>query len=146
MLASCPVGDLIALIAWLFFVVKAWRGWTHDTSADSLDERNLGATVILGQLNSVITGSSIIIAGIAAFVAIEEQEIGKPESYHLVYATAWAVSALAVALYTNGILPSYTPKRNFVQVKGIAVLCSVALFLSLAAGVRFLFAVWSILF
>jgi hypothetical protein len=113
---------------------------------DSPDERSLGATVIMGQLNAVITGVSIVLAGIGAFIALGKTQIVDPANFHLLYATVWAVVALGTALLTHGMLPVRTPDTNFVKDKSVAVLSSASLFFALAAGVRFVLAVRSILF
>jgi hypothetical protein len=99
----------------------------------------------MGQLSSVITGSSIILAGIGAFIAIKSGNILYPQNYHLFYTVAWAVLALGISVYTMGVLPTRTPNENFVRSPSVSILCSMALFFCLAAAARFLVAVWAIL-
>jgi hypothetical protein len=146
LLVNWPFIDLILAAVWIFLV---WLPWRHDSASkvieDKTDERLLGATVILAQLNGIITGTSIIIVGIGAFAVLVKEHSG-PQSYHTLYAAIWAVVALGTALYTMSTLPTRAPTQNFVRAKWVAILTAMALFFSLAAGVRFLFAVSSILF
>lgn len=143
--ASVPLIDICAAVIWLLISLRTWIGYVAKTEPECTGERALGASVILGQLSAVITGSSVILAGIGAFVALETEEITSPQNYHLAFAATWAVLSMGLALFTMSALPTNTPKTNFVRLRGIAILCSVALYFTLAAGARFLWAVWSIL-
>ncbi|AZN97183.1 hypothetical protein EJ066_07710 [Mesorhizobium sp. M9A.F.Ca.ET.002.03.1.2] len=138
--------DIGIAAIWLLISLNYWVGYKLENKLEAPDERALGASVIMGQLSSVITGSSVILAGIGAFVALENRPIDGPEKYHILYAAVWAVVALGLAIFTMGILPPHAPKTNFVRLRSIGILCSISLFFCLAAGVRFLFAVASILF
>jgi hypothetical protein len=122
------------------------EGVSNVSQSDSPDEKALGATVILAQLNAVITGASIILAAIGAFVALKEGSIGPPSDSHLLYATIWAVAALFFALWCSGMLPTLTIKVNFVRSPEVAIFCAMGLYFTLASGARFLFAVRAILF
>ncbi|MER8793981.1 hypothetical protein NKH75_07200 [Mesorhizobium sp. M0984] len=141
-----PVLDIGVLLIWLLWLNWHWIGYKIDGTKEDAEERALGAAVIMGQLSSIITGSSVILAGIGAFVALATAPIAESAKYHVFYAACWAVAALVVAIYTMGILPAHALKTNFVRLRGIAFLCSMSLFCCLAAGVRFLLAVWGILF
>ncbi|ESY22387.1 MULTISPECIES: hypothetical protein [unclassified Mesorhizobium] len=141
-----PIPDIGLLAIWLLFLNWHWIGYKNNDSIDTKDERELGATVIMGQLGAIITGSSVILAGLGAFVALSKSPIEDAAKYHLFYATLWAVWALGISVFTLGVLPASTPKTNFVQLKGVAFLSSMSLFFCLAASVRFLLAVWVILF
>lgn len=141
-----PIIDTLFAGFYLWTLMKAWENVKPSLEKDDIDERSLGASVIMGQLNAVITGSSIIIAGIAAFVALGKSGIGSPQDYHLLYAAIWAVSALGLAQYTMGVLPHRTPKQSFVKSKDVAILSGMALFFSLLAGFRLLFGIGSFLF
>jgi hypothetical protein len=144
-LSALPIVDLVFAVVYFWSVHQAWSEYTPSTKEIPVDERALGATVIMGQLSSVITGASIIIAGIAAFAALGQDAQSFPQKYHLFYAATWAVLGLSIALYTTGTLPTRAPNQNFVTSKGIAYLCSASLFFSLLAGVRLLFGIASML-
>jgi hypothetical protein len=135
-----PIVDLLVAALWIGHVVYLWRGIASQTEKD-VAERELGAMVIGSQLNGVVTGSSIIIAGIGAFAALSD-ELVPPYNWHAAYAAMWAVLSLGAALYTMGTLPTRTKTENFVQSRGVAIACTIALFFCLAAGVRFFLAVW----
>ena len=141
-----PVPDIGFLLIWLLILNWHWIGYRISEAKEDTEERALGAGVIMGQLSSIITGSSVILAGVGAFVALAKVPIADAAKYHVLYAACWAVTALAVAVYTMGILPAHAPHTNFVRLRGIAVLSSASLFLCLESGVRFLFAVGAILF
>jgi len=64
------VCELIFLALWIIPVWMAWIGWDGTAAEENGAERQLGASVIHAQLNGVITGASIIIAGIGAFAAL----------------------------------------------------------------------------
>ncbi|BAV51274.1 Putative uncharacterized protein [Mesorhizobium loti] len=144
--SNLPVPDIGLLIVWLLWLNWHWIGYKLNETEEDAEERSLGATVIMGQLGSIITGSSVILAGIGAFVALAKTPIAETAKYHVFYAAFWAVLALAASIYTMGILPAHAPKTNFVRLRGIAFLSSMSLFFCLAAGVRFLLAVQGILF
>lgn len=141
-----PIFDIGLLIIWLLWLNWHWIDYKNADTQECTEERALGAAVIMGQLSSIITGSSVILAGIGAFVALAKTPIEESAKYHVLYAAFWAVAALVVAIYSMGILPAHAPKTNFVRLRGIAFLCSMSLFFCLAAGVRFLLAVHGILF
>ncbi|PBB96447.1 hypothetical protein [Mesorhizobium sp. WSM3862] len=141
-----PVPDIGFLAIWLLILNWHWIGYRINEAREETEERALGADVIMGQLSSIITGSCVILAGVGAFVALAKTPIAEAAKYHVFYAACWAVGALALAVYTMGILPAHAPKTNFVRLRGIAVLCSASLFLCLLSGIRFLCAVWGILF
>ncbi|MCZ8546311.1 hypothetical protein OOJ09_19150 [Mesorhizobium qingshengii] len=130
-----PVLEAIALIIWLRSLLAAWQNM-GSTASDCLDERQLGAEVILAQLNGVITGSSIIVAGVGAFVAINKGVL-PPASRHFELAAIFSIVGMGLAMYTLGTLPSRTPSENFVRSKPVAILCSTALFFALVGGIRF---------
>ena len=99
----------------------------------------------MAQLNGIVTGTTIIIIGVGAF-AVLVKDVNGAQAYDAFYAAMWAVIALGIALYTLIPLPTRASSENFVKAKGIAILSAMSLFFSLAAGVRFLFAVQAILF
>lgn len=136
-----PTIDLIVAALWLMSVAAAWWNYPKRKEKDEVAERALGAAIIGGQLNGVITGSSIIMAGIVAFVALGSAKLIPPGSFHIFWAAVWAVTALGFALYTLSILPSRAPTENVVRSSGVATLSAMALFFSMAAGVRFVLAV-----
>src|SRR5215470_17437878 len=108
-LVSVPVVEVVVVVILLRSLCHSWARVPTDQQSDNVDERTLGATVIMGQLSAVITGSSIILAGIGAFAALKSGELHFPQSWHLFWAVTWAVLALAVAIYTMGILPARAP-------------------------------------
>lgn len=143
-LIRAPVIDLALAFAWLISVWLPWRG-IQKQPPDDVAERALGATVILGQLNGIVTGTSIIIVGVGAF-AVLVKDVNGAQAYDALYAALWAVIALGIALYTMSTLPTRAGSENFVKAKGVAIFSAMSLFFSLAAGVRFLLAVHAILF
>ena len=145
MLVRFPIIDLALAVTWLISVWLPWRGVRRRAPPDEVAERALGASIILAQLNGIVTGTSIIIVGIGAFAVLVKQA-NSTQSYHATYAAMWAVTALGIALYTMSTLPTRAPSENLIRAKGIAVFCAMSLFFSLAAGVRFLLAVYGILF
>lgn len=84
-------------------------------------------------------------AGIGAFVALGWDRIAEPVNYHLLYASIWAVGGIGISLYTMGMLPSRSAKVNFVRESQVAFMSAMALYFSLAAGVRLVFAIWGML-
>jgi hypothetical protein len=72
--ASAPVFDIGIGVIWLLISQSTWIGYAPKPTPDETDERALGASVIMGQLSAIITGSSVILAGIGAFVALETKK------------------------------------------------------------------------
>ncbi|WP_442579599.1 hypothetical protein ACSBOB_29600 [Mesorhizobium sp. ASY16-5R] len=138
-LARWPIVETAVAFVWLGSVWYAWRGVPTPTVPDAAEERNLGATVILAQLNGVITGCSIIIAGVGAFIALNTSGLGAAAP-HVEWASIWAVLALGAALYALATLPTRTPTINFVRSKEVAILSATALLFALYAGARFMLA------
>lgn len=141
-----PYWDLGAAIVWLLVLNLHWLTYVPPTTIEPVEERALGAGFISSQLSAVITGSSVILAGLGAFIALKNGEMNFSLRYSLFISALWAVLALGIALYAFGVLPHHSPKTNVVRVKGVAMLCSAALFFSLAAGFRFLWGVSGLLF
>lgn len=144
-LVDWPIVDGGLAVVWFLISASVWRSYQPPDTVDKVDERALGATVIMGQLNATITGASIILAGLGAFVALNSGKFSLSASCHLYYAALWTVLALFAGLWTMSLLPQLAPSTNFVRSPKIAILCSMGLFFCLAAGVRFLFAVRAIL-
>lgn len=138
--------DFAVFAIWILLLNGYWIGYKINASKEDPAERALGAEVIMRQLGSIITGSSVLLAGVGAFVSLSKGALPEPAKYHAFYAASWAVVALISAVFTMGVLPPHAPKTNFVRIRGIAFLCSVSLFCCLAAGFRFVFAVYAILF
>jgi hypothetical protein len=142
-LAYYPVLDLGAAVFWGWAVRASWQGWSGTPTEKSTPERQLGATVILAELNGVIIGASVIMVGVGAFVAINTNELSSVDSGRVsfLYAAIAAVIALGVALYTMAILPTRTRRDNLVKSSSVALLTAMALFFVLDAGTRFVIAV-----
>ena len=115
-----------------------WLTYVPPTTVEPVEERALGASFISSQLSAVITGASVILAALGAFIALKNGTMDFQLRYSLFLSALWAVFALGIALYAFGVLPHHAPKTNIVRVKGVAMLCSAALFFSLAAGFRFM--------
>lgn len=141
-----PIIDVALSAFWFWSIDVAWSHISPESAdREEVDERSLGATVITTQLNGVITGASILIAGVAAFVALKGS-LPEFAAYDALWSAVWAVVALGIALYTLGILPARTPTENFVRSREVALFCGMALFFCLASGARFALAVLDILF
>lgn len=146
-LAIYPIIDVVLGFIWFLSLHMAWKNATPaPDKINAPEERALGAAVIMGQLSSIITGASIVIAGIAAFVALGNDHFTIPQSYHLFWATLWSVAALGVSLYTMSMLPTRTFRQNFTNSSEIAKFSAMALYFALAGGVRLMLAVSVFLF
>jgi hypothetical protein len=144
-LTRIPIIDLALALAWGISVWMPWRGPQSGVNTDDVEERTLGAQVILAQLNGLVTGTTIIIIGVGAF-AVLVKDVNGAQAYDAFYAAMWAVIALGIALYTLSTLPTRASSENFVKAKWVAIFSAMSLFFSLASGVRFLLAVHAILF
>lgn len=133
-LTTWPIIEVIVGVFWFGSVLSSWSAIPNADKED-VAERSLGATVILAQLGGIVTGTSIIIAGLGAFVALATDVPGV--AGHLRLAAVFAVLALAVALYTLAALPTRTPSINFVRSKPLALLCAMSLYFVLVAAIRF---------
>lgn len=109
MSSDLPGLDIGIAAIWLLISIWHWIGHQPDSSVEPPEERALGASVILGQLGAVITGASIILAGIGAFVALSNNLGDILAKNHIFYAALWAVVALGLAIFTIGVLPR-TPR------------------------------------
>jgi hypothetical protein len=148
-----PIIELVAAFSWGWLVLRPWKTAEMrqpdeatrakiDHANSDVDERNLAATVILAQLNAVLTVGAIILAGLGAFVALGDA-IKYPTSRHLEWSSLNAGMALFLALYTMGTLPTRTPRENLVLSAPVALLSAMAVFFAFAAGVRFIFATFA---
>lgn len=146
-----PVVDVGLAILWTGETVRAWREWTgvpeqHRETAQGIEERRLGATVILGEIQYLVVGASVILAGVGAFAALAiNQHANNLVKHSIVYAAAWAVCALLGGVYATSLLPHHTLKHNFVLIKELAIWIALALFMLVAAAARLLLAVWLLL-
>lgn len=144
-LQNFPYWDVGVGIIWLLVLNLHWLSYVPPTGLEAVDERALGASFISSQLSAVITGTSVILAGVGAFIALKNGAMSFDLRYSLFLAALWAVLALAISLYAFGVLPHHAPNTNVVRVKGVAVLCSAALYFGLAAGFRFVWGVSGLL-
>ena len=131
-----PIIEAAVGAFWIGSVLWAWSFTVSPPLDEPIQERGLGATVILGQLNGIVTGTSIIIAGLGAFVALSSGDRATVAP-HIKLAFVFSVLALFLALYTMATLPTRTPRINFVRSKEVAVLCATSLYLVLVAAIRF---------
>lgn len=136
-LIAYPIIDGFAGILWYSFTARAWENIPANLPRDCVQERQLGASVIHAQLNSIVTGCSIILAGNGAFIALALNNIKVTAKFHILFAIIEAAISLSLALYAFSILPSRSVAENFVRSKQIALFCSMALFFLLAAAFRF---------
>lgn len=136
LITTWPIIEGLLGFFWLGSVVWAWRAQISPPLDEDVDERALGATVILGQLNGIVTGTSIIMAGLAAFIALSSGD-RTCVAPHIRLTAIFAVLALSLALYTMAILPTRTLRVNFVRSRDVAIFCSTALYLVLIATARF---------
>ena len=125
-LDNFPYWDIGLAVIWLLILNLHWISYVPPAVAVSVEERALG--FISSQLSAVITGTSVILAGLGAFIALKSGATSFPLRYSLFLSALWAVLALAISLYAYGVLPHYAPRTNVVRVKGVAMLCSGALF------------------
>ncbi|WP_048646594.1 hypothetical protein [Nitratireductor soli] len=143
-LARIPIIEFVLFIAWWFVTAAQWRGLPVEGPDElSLDERQLGATVIISEMTGILTACSIIITGIAAFAAILGSQPPAETAPHLGWAALYAVVALFLALWVMSALPARVTRKNVLRSKSVATICAIALYLSLIAGVRFVFGIWS---
>ncbi|PLT97191.1 hypothetical protein BMJ29_04460 [Sinorhizobium medicae] len=143
-----PLVEFAIAIIWFCSLGGAWKGQPKEGGAVSdPGERELGATVILSELNGILTGCSIIIAGIGAFVAIVQQPncIDPITASHLGWAAIYAGLALVSSLYTMATLPTRVASRNVLHSKGVAFMCAAALLSALLAAGRFMVGTASLL-
>lgn len=142
-----PIVDVGLAIVWAWATAKAWRGWTglsekETEIAQQVEERRLGVMVILGEIQYLVVGASVILAGVGAFAALAiNQDASILVKYSIGYAAAWAVLALLGAVYATSLLPHHTLRRNFVLVPGLAQWIVIALFMLIAAAARLLLGV-----
>lgn len=126
MYADWRIIEGIVGVIWIYSVFWAWRKAVAPDSAVQLGERELAATVILAQLNGVITAAAIIMAGLGAAVALTSPDVKPDVSLHLYYAAMWSMLTLGIAVYTVSILPTRTISTNFVCSRWVAIGCSTA--------------------
>ncbi|WP_163266469.1 hypothetical protein [Chelativorans alearense] len=144
MLTEWPVVELLLLAIWIAISIGFWRGRPSEGGNEpDANERQLGATVIISQMTGILTASSIIIAGTAAFAAILGTQPPANTAAHLRWAAAHAVAALVVAIWVMSALPTRVPTKNVLRSKWVAIFCAVSLFFALVAGVRFVLGIWS---
>ncbi|GEC42169.1 hypothetical protein CN221_37565 [Sinorhizobium meliloti] len=144
-LTRWPVVDAIVGAFWFRSVWATWRGCQPPGTRDDVDERNLGASVILAQLNGAITSASIIVAGVGAFVALTPTALDPYTLAFLRLAAAFSVAALGSAVYALATLPTRAPSVNLVRSKEVAILSTVPLIFVTFAGIRFMCAIWAFL-
>lgn len=144
-LATWPIVDVALGMLWFRSVWVAWKGYERPKEADDVNERTLGATFILAQLNGALTTASIIIAGVGAFVALTPKSFNPYAIASLRLAAVFAVISLGSAVYTMATLPARSPHTNVVRDKAVALLSTIPLIFVTFAGIRFMFAIWTYL-
>lgn len=141
LLVAYPIAELVLLLIAITSVASHWRGLPAEKAEDSVNERQLAASVITAQLSGIITASSIIIVGVGGFAALLSGRLAGNLAAHIMWAAIFAVAGMAVALYSMATLPPRVEKHNVAYSKGVAILSATALFLALLAGVRLILAI-----
>jgi hypothetical protein len=119
-----------------------WPALSQRQTAQGLEERRLGATIILGEIQYLIVGSSIILTGVGAFAALAiNQQASNLVKHCIGYAAAWAVLAPAMGVYATCLLPHHTLSRNFILVKNLNIWLALGVFMFVVAAFRLLVAV-----
>ena len=150
-LTKYPLVDIVLAILWWWAVSAAWRLWTglpgdRPATAQNVEERRLGVMVILGEIQYLIVGASVILAGVGAFAALAvNQHASDLVKYSIGWAAAWDVLALLGGVYAASLLPHYTLSQNFVLVPSLNKWMAIAVFALVAAAARLLVAVWLLL-
>lgn len=140
-----PVVDLVVGLAIVWFTDRMWAESRLSPEEASADERALGATAILGQLNGTITAATILGAAIGTIGALGLSEVKEAGKDHLRLAFLWSLLSLSVAVWALGTVPSMVPKHNVAKSRTTALLAISALYLFLASGVRFGLMLWGLL-
>lgn len=139
-IAEILLGLVIAVGHWLW-----WRQKSVTGLECRIEERQLGANVIIGQLTGLILATTVTFGLLGAFTAL----ISDTGSWS-VRANAWsaavmAFSSLAVALWVLAMIPSYVERYNVARIPEIATGAVLALYCFLMAIWRFGAALWSVL-
>lgn len=140
LILNFPIIEVGVIIFLTVALRDAWKGIRAEDYNDTDEQKSLGLSVTTASLGGIITGSSVIMTGIAAFLSMSNP-LGVGVKIHTKFAFIYAFLALAIVVYTYGVLPARVLGINLIRSKEIAFICAYALFFVLMAAFRFMFAV-----
>src|SRR5439155_9863517 len=109
------------------------------------DERQLSATVILGQITGTITAATVVLAGIGVVATLGATQLPPPARTHLLWAALWILLSLIVAVWALGLLPSRVPNENLARSRETAMVVLTSLYLFVVSACRLGLALWHVL-
>lgn len=141
-LVFVPLVDIAIGVLWYRKSDRAWRRWTglpveREEGSRQVQERQLAASVILAQIQALIVGASVILAGVGAFSALVEKETSLVQ-FSVVWSILWGLFALVGAIWSIGLLPHHTLRTNFLVLHNVAIMLQMSLFCVCAAAARFM--------
>lgn len=141
-LRTIPVLDLTIGAVVVYLTHLFWSGSGVQGTGEGVDERQLAATVILGQLSGIITASTVVLAGIGAMAALGATGLPAAARAHLFWAATWILLSLVAALWAMGTLPPQVNRVNVAKSHITALFTFGAFYLFIVACVRLGLGIW----
>jgi hypothetical protein len=128
---------------------KTWREWQPKPEAikkaEQLEERALAASAMKDSIGGALTGTSIVIATVAAILGFGGKNFPPHVIDHLRISASAGVLSLGFAIYTLAGLPAMVNKHNLAHERGVNTRLVVQLWLFVVAAARLALGIWFVL-
>jgi hypothetical protein len=128
--------------------LEAWRKWQPNPEAikraEQLEERALAASAMKDSVGGALTGTSIVIATVAAILGF--RKYFPPHVIdHLRISASAGVLSLGFAIYTLAGLPAMVNRHNLAYRREVNTRLVVQLWLFVVAAARLALGIWFVL-
>ena len=141
-----PIIETIIVVVVVIIYYRAWSG--VDLSETDAAKQSLGATVVIGQLNGIITSGSLTLALIGAISAAlfgsADVSVKAPDiavKVHAFWAMILVFVSIIFALASYGVITTYLKDHNVALHRQIVILTAISLLVFAMGLMRLILAI-----
>jgi hypothetical protein len=135
-----PIIETAVVVGVGIFYFKVW-GQVDSREGDTA-KRTLGATVVIGQLNGMITASSLTLALIGAINVALLGSANLSVKTNAFWAMIFVFLSIVFSLLTYASMTTYIREYNVALTRHIVILTAISLLVFAIGLMRLIFAVW----
>jgi hypothetical protein len=143
-----PILDGALVAFWIVRHYVVWSRWRADETAQKQahqhNERELAAAAMKDSIAGAMTGTSIVIAAVAAILGLG-RSLPAAAIDHLRIAALAGVISLGFAVYTLAGLPSMVNRLNVAYQRDVNLRLVIQLWLSVVAAARLALGIFNVL-
>lgn len=145
LLRDWPIIEVVFVFIIAAMYLSAWRRATISVE-DDREKRQLGATVVMSQLNTTVIAGTVALGLLGALAAVVVGRSSEALNAHVFYAALWALLSILLALWGLGVITSLVAQYDVSQHRSTALPAVLSLAFFAAAVGRLGLSLWTILY